>query len=196
MGSLSTWSSYPTQEKLKTHITGKQDLTWVEIGVNIASTATRILTMYSNNFKTMYLIDHYPDMPHIVAKVPVKNGAHPWTGDNRKSQKNLAHSNLQQWDKICVWIEEPSNKAQTKIAENSIDILNIDGDHTYNAVYGDLKNYYPKVKSGGLIILDDTDIPYVKMALLDFLELDLHTTNDIEVITDRGAPATSFFVKP
>ena len=38
---------------------------------------------------------------------------------------------------------------------NGIDLLFIDGDHSYNGVKSDFINYFPLVNSGGFIIFDD-----------------------------------------
>ncbi len=42
-----------------------------------------------------------------------------------------------------------------KLIVGPVDLLFIDGDHSYQAVIADLKTYLPKVKVGGLLILHD-----------------------------------------
>jgi predicted O-methyltransferase YrrM len=39
----------------------------------------------------------------------------------------------------------------------SLDVLFIDGDHHYESITSDLENFYPLLRSGGLIVLHDVD---------------------------------------
>lgn len=55
------------------------------------------------------------------------------------------------------------NDALRHFNEDSIDLLHIDGFHTYEAVSEDFANWYPKVKPGGIILFHD-----VKARLQDF----------------------------
>lgn len=52
-------------------------------------------------------------------------------------------------------IRETSSDAVRHIADNSLDYVYIDGDHSFNAVVNDIQLYYPKVKQDGFIIGDD-----------------------------------------
>ena len=59
-----------------------------------------------------------------------------------------------------------SNNVKNKIPQ--IDVLFVDGDHSYSGVYSDLRNYYDKVKKGGVIIGDDFSWHSIKSAVVDF----------------------------
>lgn len=57
-----------------------------------------------------------------------------------------------------TFIQGDSQKPETilpQLAGLHFDILFIDGDHTYEGVTNDLKNYAPLVKDGGVIIMHD-----------------------------------------
>ncbi|MEZ5540400.1 MAG: class I SAM-dependent methyltransferase [Pseudomonadales bacterium] len=55
------------------------------------------------------------------------------------------------------------NDALTHFSDESIDLLHIDGLHTYEAVSEDFCNWYPKVKPGGVIIFHD-----IQARMMDF----------------------------
>jgi len=54
-----------------------------------------------------------------------------------------------------VPIFERSETAYPLFAQRPIDLLFIDGDHAYDAVYADLKNWTPLVRAGGVVCGDD-----------------------------------------
>lgn len=55
------------------------------------------------------------------------------------------------------------NEALRHFADDTIDLLHIDGLHTYEAVADDFANWYPKVRPGGIVLFHD-----VQARLQDF----------------------------
>lgn len=72
--------------------------------------------------------------------------------NNLKSEVELIKGNSTNNDTI--------NKLKTHLKGNKIDVLFIDGDHSYEGVKKDFLNYSDFVRSNGLIILDDFDPTY------------------------------------
>lgn len=68
---------------------------------------------------------------------------------NAAKSKNAGKIDIR---KGCSWDLFPAVNAELK---QPIDILYIDGEHTPNAVCRDLALYYPLLRSGGALIIDD-----------------------------------------
>lgn len=60
--------------------------------------------------------------------------------------------------------------ALDNFSDGSIDILHIDGTHTYDAVKNDFSNWLPKVKRGGVILLHDTMVRKKDFGVWKFLK--------------------------
>lgn len=52
------------------------------------------------------------------------------------------------------------DEVKTQLNNNQLDILFIDGDHSYNGIKNDFTNYSPLVKKGGFIVMDDYNPHY------------------------------------
>src|SRR6185503_3279335 len=46
-------------------------------------------------------------------------------------------------------------EALARFSDESVDLVHIDGYHTYEAVRGDFEKWYPKVKPGGILLFHD-----------------------------------------
>lgn len=71
-------------------------------------------------------------------------------------------------DKIQL-IRKTSDQAHVDIPDNSLDYIFIDGDHNYAQTFRDLKNYYPKVREGGIFAGHDVHLRDVTQALTEFI---------------------------
>ena len=154
---------------------------WVEIGVRWGRNANFVL----NNFdiSTIHLIDPYCELPYLT---------HIFNSESVKTYKDSAKNDLKPFKDKCVWYEDFSQNVIDKFDDNSIDIIYIDGDHSYEAVLSDLTLFYPKIKEGGLIIGDDYNEDGVKQSIEEYSK-----ENDIKYeISDSGDGTHKFwFVK-
>jgi hypothetical protein len=62
------------------------------------------------------------------------------------------------------------NQAVAHFRDDSIDLLHIDGLHTYEAVSEDFHTWYPKVKPGGIILMHDIHVRWKDFGVWKFWE--------------------------
>jgi predicted O-methyltransferase YrrM len=55
----------------------------------------------------------------------------------------------------CIHVLRGTSVQMSKVFKEEIDLLFIDGDHTYAACKEDVVNWLPKVKNGGVVVLHD-----------------------------------------
>lgn len=84
-----------------------------------------------------------------------EHGGHLWSVDVHPSCRYVWYGHPQ-WTFLCPWIGDNADALQV---ERGLDVLFIDGDHSYAGVLHDLETHGPKVNSGGLILCHDADTP-------------------------------------
>lgn len=68
---------------------------------------------------------------------------------------SIAMGNIKGFESRGFMLRMDGNEASKLFADESLDFVYIDANHTYEAVKEDLNNWYRKVKSGGLIMGHD-----------------------------------------
>lgn len=124
-----------------------------EIGVGNGKHALRILK--NLDVVKLYLIDPYVHYDNYKGKRALKERA--------------AKNTLRNWSDRIVWIKKFSDDAASHIKDGELDFVYIDGNHGYKYVLNDIKNYYNKVKDGGLICGHDYHHRAVRMAVNEIL---------------------------
>jgi len=84
-----------------------------------------------------------------------------WQGDQHAGQygeevfDDVSQYNERYYRQFSYLLRKSFDDALSQFAEDSIDLLHIDGLHTYEAVSHDFNSWLPKVKQGGIILLHD-----------------------------------------
>ena len=92
-----------------------------------------------------------------------------WAGDEHTGEyDNSTFEMVQQharknYPSISYLMRMLFNDALNHFSDESIDLVHIDGLHTYEAVSEDFRNWYPKVKPGGVVIFHD-----IQARMMDF----------------------------
>lgn len=132
----------------------------LEIGVYNGINARTLLKTIPD--LTIYGID-----PYIV--FTDWNGRLTHHSDDPDRAEVVAEKLLSSFEKRFVKIKKTSDEALTMFEDNFFDFIFIDGLHTYEQVLLDCKNYYSKLKTGGLFSGHDYNtIAGVKQAVNEF----------------------------
>jgi predicted O-methyltransferase YrrM len=85
-------------------------------------------------------------------------------------EANMANTRkrINNWPNLAKRIKMYEGKSADlagKFPNGQFDFIYIDGDHSYEGVKADIKNYLPKLKPGGVIGFHDTNQEYVQKAI-------------------------------
>jgi len=123
----------------------------IEIGARYGDSSEILIKNF--NIDTYIIIDPYKSYDEY--KVDGFNETIKLDQDDKIF--NDVKSKLQKLHNNVIFYRNYSNNKDTihSIEDNSIDLIFIDGNHAYKYVLGDLVNYYPKLKEGGIMCGDD-----------------------------------------
>jgi predicted O-methyltransferase YrrM len=121
-----------------------------------------------NNFKTMtevgvrdgrttfHLLDHCPELTIYAIDMSIKEFYNKEVANRYKNR--------------LIAIEATSELAADQIADNSLDLVFIDANHSYDYVKKDIIKYTPKLKENGLLTGHDIDYPGVNRAVNEMIK--------------------------
>lgn len=157
-----------------------REIVGVEVGV-LKGESSYVLLEECPNITKLYGIDFYK--AHTDYET-VR------TQESMDQYKTIAEKNLETFkDRFELKVME-SHKAAKTFRKESLDFVLLDGDHTSDGIKRDLKEWYPKIKTGGYIFIHDTHIPHVHDAIKFFKD-----ENKIRIPLLRSKNQVSFWVK-
>jgi predicted O-methyltransferase YrrM len=80
----------------------------------------------------------------------------------------ITRKNLEQFGDRANIIKSKADDVVGKFADESVDFVFVDGDHSYEATLKDIENYYNKVRKGGIFSGHDYNLEPVRQAIEDF----------------------------
>ena len=96
---------------------------------------------------------------------------------------NVVSTNFLKFEGRAKLLREKSWDAADQFEDQSLDLVYIDGDHTYEGVVKDLAAWFPKVKKSGMFCGDDIGWPGVKKAVDEFF---IRLGKEYQIITKNG----------
>lgn len=99
-----------------------------------------------------------------------------WQGDmhvgkyGKEVYERVRKINEHEFSAFSKLMQMSFDDALPHFSDNSIDLLHIDGTHTYEAVQHDFHTWLPKVKRGGVILLHDTKVRRKGFGVWKFLK--------------------------
>lgn len=164
---ISGWNSYSPNFAL-----AKDRKICVEVG-SWSGFSARTICHYLNNDAILFCIDTFlGSEEHMIENLLPRDTA------GRPVLYEMFINNTQEFkDKIIpVQITANSFSIVAKKKDIKFDFIYIDGDHSKEAVYQDLSNYYPLLQDGGILIGDDIAFESVQQGLGKFIN-DFKITN-------------------
>lgn len=128
-----------------------------EIGVCLGVTTELILK--NVNINTLFAVDSYPTYIDW-------NGL-PITTERQERIKAHARSRLENLTNV-QFVYKDSTEFADSIKDECLDFIFIDADHSYEGALRDFKQFWPKVKNGGIFAGHDLNLPGVNKAIHEF----------------------------
>lgn len=145
----------------------------IEIGVFAGKSLFPIAkTLQYNGTGIVYAIDPW-EASESVKGFNLKDPNYAWWNNLNYNQIYESTSNLiikNKLNKFCTLVKRTAKQAQSLFSDNSIDFLHLDGNHNEPYTFQDLITYFPKVKDGGYILLNDANWLSMRKSLVFLLE--------------------------
>jgi Methyltransferase domain len=141
-----------------------------EVGIGYGTHAKYILK--TTDVSNLILVDPTKYYSNDGFANDIMNQTPEIPGNNFNELYDLINKELSPWKDRFTWYRTESlTITDEQVPNNSLDCVFIDGDHSYQAVYNDLRFWWKKVRSGGQLLGDDYWMNEVAEAVNDFAKL-------------------------
>lgn len=100
-------------------------------------------------------------------------------------------------DRVTV-VRMRSAAAAKQFADNSLDMVTLDDDHSYESTMNSIAAWAPKIKAGGFLVFDDCDAHYpgVGRAVREFFGDQWQLMSNGEYVSNKEIPGCAVWQKP
>lgn len=159
---------------LKKYIENIKEGIIVEIGLLGGASALHLYDTCKENNNKFYGIDPfekiniYNGVESLHVSEQLKNDVKKFFYANKTTLNNIIKKyNL---NDVITIMDNESWLSSDKFNDNSINLIHVDGDHSMEGVYKDLKMFWPKIAKNGVIVGDDYTWISVQNGLNKFCE--------------------------
>jgi len=141
----------------------------VEVGVYGGASILSVIDICIANNNVIFGIDPWERISRTNGQIPDKDFLIECQKQMKSARKNLEKivTDLK-YDKYIKLIQGFSPAKASLFDNNSLDMVYIDGEHSYNAVFSDMTAWLPKIKKNGTLWGDDFVWKSVSMAVKKF----------------------------
>jgi len=141
----------------------------VEIGVYGGASLLGVIESCQQTNSHIYGVDPWEKISSANGMPLVARKRKIYRRKIKKIRLNLEHIiQCEGYDKNVTLVHDFSKNVAPTFKNGSVDVVFIDGDHSYDSVYEDLSLWLPKVKRGGTIWGDDFGWRSVQLAVHNF----------------------------
>ncbi len=148
----------------------------IEVGVNRGMNSWYMLTECSN-IETIIGIDHF--QPYV-----------DWDRPISKLEQDLNYKilleNMSSMKHRFNLIKDTSDNAANLLEDDAYDFVFLDADHSMKSVLKDLDNYWPKIKSGGIIAGHDSNLFSVNFAVSSWTKYNGIPVSDVKMVINQA----------
>lgn len=142
---------------------------------------------------TYYILENCPKVGKIITIDPFMQ-FDDWVGTILKNDQfrfeKVAKKNLETFGQKVEMLKKRSNDAVVDFVDEDYDFVIIDGDHSVNQVYLDCKNYYSKVRKGGIFAIHDNNLMSVREGLKKWRD-----ESKVRIPLQLASPSLAFWYK-
>lgn len=121
-----------------------------ELGV--ASNGLSLHMLAWGIFPTVYLVDRWAHVPGVKGD---SNEPREW----HEANYQRIREKVRPYGSRAMILRGETTRMAELVPDESLSLLYIDADHTYQGVSADIEAWIPKMLSGGYVVFDDYDCP-------------------------------------